>query len=116
MGNLEAAVKVANDPNFRLEIPVRCPKALASLMQDCWRAEPADRPDFHQIVTRLDEFSKRLLSSETKGLLAVVPGTNNQQSKSDESVLHNLNELRRANRFGFNTTPPEEDPDSQLLQ
>jgi len=39
----------------RMEIPPNCPALLANLMKRCWLQNPADRPNFAQI---LDEFSQ----------------------------------------------------------
>eukprot|EP00045_Choanoeca_perplexa_P015907 m.206852 g.206852 ORF g.206852 m.206852 type:complete len:1421 (+) comp17114_c0_seq1:183-4445(+) len=41
----------------RPTIPEDCPSGLARIMQDCWTAEPYDRPSFDAIVQRLTAIS-----------------------------------------------------------
>jgi len=73
MGNLEAAVKVANDETFRLKCPVNTPDALMDLMRECWMHNPDDRPDFRSVVNRLDSFHKQLLISSVSTVVPVTP-------------------------------------------
>jgi len=40
--------------NERPPIPDDCPPLLRSLMVDCWAADPADRPEFSEVVARID--------------------------------------------------------------
>src|SRR5689334_11487970 len=49
--------QVANDEKFRPPIPDGFPSALTHLMQDCWQANPHDRPTFREILSRLSRFS-----------------------------------------------------------
>jgi len=67
--NLETAIKVANEDSFRLPIPSELPEPIAELMRDCWQAKPKDRPNFRQILTRL----QRYLSSEAAELDRLLP-------------------------------------------
>jgi len=39
----------------RMERPNHCPPSLYSLMMDCWRGQEAERPDWAELVTRLQE-------------------------------------------------------------
>ena len=51
--NLSAAqiiAKVAHE-GLRPKVPLGCP--LGTLMSECWRQEPTERPDFDSIVTVL---------------------------------------------------------------
>lgn len=40
--------------NLRPEIPRSCPAEYAMLIKDCWAANPRERPDFQQILARLE--------------------------------------------------------------
>jgi len=57
-----------------------CPAELQELMQQCWSAEPADRPPFQQITDRLDAIHAALLPppaaahSSAPRQLTAVPG------------------------------------------
>jgi sterile alpha motif and leucine zipper-containing kinase AZK len=56
---LEVAMQVVYE-NLRLKIPENCPELLSQLMQDCWKADPAERPDFKTIVSRLEKVKEVL--------------------------------------------------------
>jgi serine/threonine protein kinase len=40
---------------LRPEIPSDTPEAVTALLEECWAAEPNDRPTFEEIVSRLEE-------------------------------------------------------------
>ncbi|EGR28558.1 protein kinase domain protein [Ichthyophthirius multifiliis] len=40
------------------QIPHECPEALIQLMKDCWEQNPNNRPDFQQILERLNQMEK----------------------------------------------------------
>jgi serine/threonine protein kinase len=63
--NLAAAVRVAQEDSFRLPIPREVPRPMADIMADCWRANPAQRPNFRQLLIRL----QRYLQSEAPELI-----------------------------------------------
>lgn len=42
--------------NLRPEIPPTMPKELASILERCWHADPAKRPEFEQVVAELEKF------------------------------------------------------------
>jgi hypothetical protein len=42
---------------YRHPKPVACPDALYSIMMDCWKAEPMDRPTFEHLYRTLDDFT-----------------------------------------------------------
>jgi hypothetical protein len=56
------------------------PEKLKSLIQDCWKADPQDRPSFKKILARLDKFSEEYENDKKKitGLSFAWPsmGTN----------------------------------------
>jgi hypothetical protein len=41
---------------LRPKIPPDCPHAWARLIADCWAESPDERPDFQEILARLDKF------------------------------------------------------------
>lgn len=65
---LQAAVGVVQK-RLRPEIPESCPPDLAMLLQECWDQEPALRPDFSTVITRLQEVQRRLGSTAEAGQL-----------------------------------------------
>jgi len=42
----------------RLRPPNAAPKEIASLMLDCWKMEPNDRPGFNEIWTKVNAFEQ----------------------------------------------------------
>lgn len=52
--NLPAFIHAVVDMNQRPEIPADCPESLRSLIEDCWKEKPEDRPSFSQIQERID--------------------------------------------------------------
>jgi hypothetical protein len=40
---------------MRLPIPPNTPSKFANLLQSCWAPLPADRPDFAQIMSKLEK-------------------------------------------------------------
>eukprot|EP01113_Clastostelium_recurvatum_P015528 TRINITY_DN1867_c0_g1_i2.p1 TRINITY_DN1867_c0_g1~~TRINITY_DN1867_c0_g1_i2.p1 ORF type:complete len:887 (+),score=197.31 TRINITY_DN1867_c0_g1_i2:49-2709(+) len=52
---LQACIQVTQQ-GLRLQVPAGTPPELESLMQDCWATEPAQRPDFKDICSRLNDW------------------------------------------------------------
>jgi hypothetical protein len=48
----------------RPELPERCPRRLASLIQRCWEHDPCDRPNFPEICTELRYIKGLLLTGK----------------------------------------------------
>jgi len=51
----------------RPEIPVDCPKAVANLMKRCWNADANQRPNFPEILFRLEECLVEATITDSKG-------------------------------------------------
>jgi len=49
---------------IRPHIPSICPGSYKELVKDCWNPEPEKRPTFDDIVSRLEDLKKNLVSSE----------------------------------------------------
>ncbi|KAL6062011.1 Nucleolar protein with MIF4G domain 1 [Balamuthia mandrillaris] len=45
----------------RPSIPEDCPLPFCQLMEDCWRQDPSERPDFREIWTRLNDYYNSLM-------------------------------------------------------
>lgn len=43
----------------RMEAPVECPDDIYSIMTDCWMHAPTDRPNFTQLVERIDKIIEK---------------------------------------------------------
>ncbi|CAI5477744.1 unnamed protein product [Closterium sp. Yama58-4] len=56
---IQLAFNVVNK-NMRPEVPAGCEPELAALMQECWDAEADKRPEFTQVVARLEALQHRL--------------------------------------------------------
>ena len=52
----EAITQYVLEKNLRPAIPSDCPKSFAALIESCWQANPNNRPDFPQIVDKLNQF------------------------------------------------------------
>jgi len=52
----EAFVKAICDDKIRPIIPKTFPTVLEQLVQDCWNSNATARPEFHQIIDKLDPF------------------------------------------------------------
>jgi len=59
--NIEAANKVLDEE--RMEIPLQCPEILSRLMKQCWRHDPANRPEFTELCDMLAASLSRDLNS-----------------------------------------------------
>ena len=57
---LEAAIQASHDPTFRPKVPDKCPEPIRRLMQQCWEHVPAHRPNFHEILSRLQQMEEHL--------------------------------------------------------
>ncbi|KAJ7527007.1 hypothetical protein O6H91_16G031700 [Diphasiastrum complanatum] len=55
MSAVQAAYAVVNKC-ARPEIPPDCPRVLSEMMKQCWSSNPDKRPDFWEIVKRLEQF------------------------------------------------------------
>jgi len=60
--NVVAVSKVLAGERMQIEAEFNCSPILEKIMKLCWKADPADRPDFSQILDMLDEEKKRRLS------------------------------------------------------
>jgi hypothetical protein len=49
--------------NLEPELPERCPRRLALLLQRCWEKDPSGRPDFREICKELRYIKGLLLTS-----------------------------------------------------
>eukprot|EP00803_Ostreobium_quekettii_P004067 evm.model.scf_2308.1 EVM.evm.TU.scf_2308.1 scf_2308:5860-7910(-) len=59
----------------RPQVPACCPQSLAALIQDCWQHGYKRRPDFDQIVDRLNEMRARCEGDEGPAELAMDEGS-----------------------------------------
>eukprot|EP00249_Psilotum_nudum_P019723 c27389_g1_i1 orf=411-1784(+) len=57
MTPVQAAYAVVQK-NYRPTIPADCPSELSKLMQECWCANPAKRPEFSHVVKWLEQYQK----------------------------------------------------------
>eukprot|EP00771_Trimastix_marina_P001927 gnl/Trimastix_PCT/3037.p1 GENE.gnl/Trimastix_PCT/3037~~gnl/Trimastix_PCT/3037.p1 ORF type:complete len:725 (-),score=71.40 gnl/Trimastix_PCT/3037:37-2076(-) len=70
----------------RPEIPLTCPVDVASLMEDCWHADPTMRPSFDEVVDRL----KRIVPERTlpRQLLVTEPEDTFQGTGDTDARAH----------------------------
>ncbi len=54
MTNREVSQKL--EQGYRMPQPPGCPEGLYTIMLECWRDEPAERPTFESLSHRLDDF------------------------------------------------------------
>lgn len=54
MTNAEVLNQV--DRGYRMQAPPNTPDALYSIMLDCWKADPEERPTFESLQWRLEDF------------------------------------------------------------
>jgi serine/threonine protein kinase len=86
LDNLDVAMKVARDASFRLPIPADCPPGLRALIQDCWAADPKDRPEFVAITQRLDEVLQALRAENAKERKARLLKKSRQPAAGEATV------------------------------
>jgi serine/threonine protein kinase len=74
----------------RPKLPPNCPDHLSSLIQQCWDGNPDNRPDFHDICTRLRYIKGlQLLTGESRSSLddIVTVAQSNRMAKSSSSQV-----------------------------
>ena len=99
-GGLEVAIKVAHE-GLRPTIPSYCPDEYASLIKECWDAEPDNRPDFQGVLERLNQIKKshqQALSAITQRSTTNTATTNSQNSR--DSMQHLRTPLRSHTNSG----------------
>eukprot|EP00003_Mantamonas_plastica_P027485 TRINITY_DN5901_c0_g1_i1.p1 TRINITY_DN5901_c0_g1~~TRINITY_DN5901_c0_g1_i1.p1 ORF type:complete len:847 (+),score=249.39 TRINITY_DN5901_c0_g1_i1:333-2543(+) len=67
------AIKVM-DEGLRPTIPAFVPENMASLIRDCWREDPEERPSFRDICTRLENMNAPLHVNTGDGMDAATSG------------------------------------------
>merc|ERR1712013_877022 len=71
----------------RMERPNHCPRSLCSLMMDCWRGQEAERPDWAELVTRLQELVRE---TQPGVYLHLPPLEVETPSSSREGSVHSV--------------------------
>lgn len=46
------------ESGYRMEKPSHCHQSLYDVMRECWRANPAERPSFNALASKLKHFQK----------------------------------------------------------
>jgi serine/threonine protein kinase len=77
----------AAEQGLRPKIPAYCPQDYADLMQECWAANPDERPPFEEILKRLFQLKKAAdqaaaLAVAAGGLAAGAPGFSTSRKES----------------------------------
>ncbi len=54
---------------LRPAIPAACPPAIAALMQQCWAAEPRDRPSVPELIRQLTRLLLQFRASAADALI-----------------------------------------------
>ncbi|KAL6047965.1 Serine/threonine protein kinase, catalytic domain containing protein, variant 2 [Balamuthia mandrillaris] len=90
MSPTAVAVGVLRD-NLRPEIPEGdTPEDLVMLVQECWAADPASRPSFLEVMTRLSKYTKPSKSSMSGGsLFWSNQGSNETSNSANYNSAHN---------------------------
>lgn len=84
MTNVQTMEKVA--AGYRMEKPAFCSDEIYQLMMDCWKANPADRPQFSVILSRLEQ-----IINNQKQTSVVAPPQPPKPSKKEDDNNVNLN-------------------------
>ncbi|OHT00979.1 TKL family protein kinase [Tritrichomonas foetus] len=74
--------------NLRPPIPEDTPESLKSLIENCWEAQPSNRPTFHQIVTCLSDPAYQIPGSEQSTFMKEAGLTRKNHSYSSSSPLN----------------------------
>lgn len=73
------------DKNFIHPKPADCSDVLYSLLTDCWKREPVDRPSFEDILTRLGR-----IMNESSQLPATQANQHEQSARNDAPTAQTL--------------------------
>nr|XP_058972509.1 ephrin type-A receptor 4-like [Pocillopora verrucosa] len=94
------------EAGYRLPPPQGCPKIIHSLMIECWHKDKTKRPNFSDIVTRLDELirSPEFLKGDSSSLPESPKANHTPEFQSVDEWLQHINmekysELFRAARI-----------------
>ncbi|CAG9462669.1 unnamed protein product [Pedinophyceae sp. YPF-701] len=79
MTPLQAAVGVVQK-GLRPVIPSSVPEGLANLMRDCWKTRADERPQFGELITRLNQLKDEIRSEEMEAEEAARAGQSRQVS------------------------------------
>ena len=73
---------------LNLHIPSTCPEDWRLLMEDCWRFDSHERPNFSAIISRLDEVAHSNLAN--------IPGESFHMMQDDwkEEISNRMQEIR----------------------
>lgn len=66
----------------RMKMPTNCSPEIYQLMQDCWKAEPNERPNFSQIAQKLEE----VLSDLGNSYITLDVGSLSMPSDEEDSI------------------------------
>ncbi|KAL6053079.1 Nucleolar protein with MIF4G domain 1 [Balamuthia mandrillaris] len=90
----------------RPSIPEECPLPFRQLMEDCWRQDPSERPDFREIWTRLnDYYSSLMMDSDAERKLS-DPSTFLRQPHSLPTNATDSAHLRPSSIPSPSSSPP----------
>ena len=74
-------MKVAHE-HYRPKLPSFCPESYRILIEDCWKQNPDERPDFTEILERL--FIIKRINEKRASI-----------EQQDSNLVHNINLLSK---------------------
>lgn len=49
------------EKGYRMELPEGCPQDIFNIMNDCWKLDPKERPDFKHLRFKLENIRSQTL-------------------------------------------------------
>ncbi|MCE3216901.1 hypothetical protein HAX54_009147 [Datura stramonium] len=99
MSPVQAAFAVVSK-NMRPPIPVDCPPAMRTLIEQCWSLQPEKRPEFWQIVKVLEQFESSVAHDGTLNLVQ------NSMFHHKKGFLHWIQKLGSAHQNASSKPKP----------
>jgi len=90
----------------RPKMPSTAPENLKQLIEDCWQTEPKARPDFKDVLSRLQQMQQDMWSDGTGTLTSLVDTEEEQEEDSEESATDDTDQEDSITTRSISTVGP----------
>ena len=87
-------------------MPSTAPENLKQLIEDCWQTEPKARPDFKDVLSRLQQMQQDMWSDGTGTLTSLVDTEEEQEEDSEESATDDTDQEDSITTRSISTVGP----------